>query len=112
MNKRNKCYSAIYSIQSYEHRGTYENLKTPSQNCQNLRNKIITDYKNNFKTKLGLSDTINCPPVKLTLNKNKNINPLNHVRPYDKPFHLRKSWKKELCDALEGDILVPNTKPS
>ena len=55
---------------------------------------------------------MNCPPVKLTLNKNKNINPLNHVHPFDTPFYLRKSWEKELREALEGEILVPNTNPS
>ena len=112
LKKCNKSYSALYSQACYETRGTYESLKTPSQQCQDLRNKIITDHGDNFKTKLGPSDRMNCPPVKLTLNKNKNINPLNHVRHFDTPFHLRKSWEKELCDALEGEILVPNRNPS
>ena len=95
-NKYSKPYSALYSQACYETRDTYESLNAPSKQCQDLRHKIITNHSDNFKTKLGPTDRMNCPPVKLTLNKNKNINPLNHVRPFDTPFQLRKSWEKEL----------------
>ena len=81
MNKRNKCYSAIYSSQCYEQKGTYDNLKTPSKNCQNLRDKIINNYKDNFNSKLGQNDRMHVLPVKLTLDKSKGIIPTNKIAP-------------------------------
>ena len=108
----NTAYSFLYSNQCYEQKGTYNNLKIPSKGCQLLRDKIINTYKSNFKSKLGPNDRMHVPPVKLTLDKSKGITPTNHVRPYDTPYHLRKPWEQELKDALEGEILVPNTSPS
>ena len=105
-------FCVIYSNKCYEQKGIYNNLKTPSQNFQKLRDKIINTYKSNFKSKLGPNDIMHVPPVKLTLDKSKGITPTNHVHPYDTPYHLRKPWEQELKDALEGEILVPNTKPS
>ena len=55
---------------------------------------------------------MNVPPVKLTLVKSWGITPTNHVRPFDTQLHLRIPWEKELKDALEGEMLVPNTNPS
>ena len=94
MNKRkNTAYSVLYSNQIYEQKGTYTNLKTPSQGCQSLRDKIVNTYKNNFKYKLGPNDRMNVPPVKLTLDRRKGITPMNHVRPYDTQYHLGKLWE-------------------
>ena len=39
---------------------------TPKE-CLKLREKILTEHKNNFKEKLGPLDRINHPPVKLKI---------------------------------------------
>ena len=87
----------------------YTNKKEHIQILKLLQ-KVANYYgKNNFKSKLRPDDSWNVPPVKLVIDESRGITPTNHVCPFDTPYYLRE---KDLKDALEGKILVPNTKPT
>ena len=51
---------------------------------------------------------MNIKPVKLEINHDKNVPPVNHTHPFDVPYHLRSVWEKEIRDAIEGrGVLKP-----
>ena len=50
---------------------------------------------------------MNIKPVKLEINHDKNVPPVNHTCPFDVPYHLRSAWEKEIRDAIEGGVLKP-----
>ena len=50
------------------------------------------------------------PPVKLEIDHEKLVPPVNHTRPFDVPYHLRSAWEREIKDAIEGGVLKPVDK--
>ena len=87
-------------------------LKSPPKPCQILIDKLITKYKDCFKTKLGKYDRMNIEPVKLVLKNDYEIKPEYHSRPFDVPYHLRRAWEEEIGNALEAGILKPVDFPT
>ena len=48
--------------------------------CVKLREKVLRIHKRNFKEKLGPTDRINHPPVKLQIDKSRGIQPVKHSK--------------------------------
>ena len=108
-NKENKTNPSFYSAKTskviYEREGLYHKLRDPSTSCLKLKEKMIKKYKNSFATSLGPKDRMSIPPVKLEIDHEKLVPPVNHTRPFDVPYHLRSAWEKEIKDAIEGGVL-------
>ena len=75
-----------------------------------MKEKITKKFKNSFATSLGPNDRMSIPPVKLEIDHEKLVLPVNHTRPYDVPSHLRSAWEREIKDAIEGGVLKPVDK--
>ena len=86
----------------YEREGLFHKLRDPSDKCVKLKEKITKKFKNSFATSLGPSDRMSIKSVKLEINHDKLVPPVNHTRPFDVPYHLRSAWEKEIRDAIEG----------
>ena len=79
--------------------------KIPSD-CIKLREKILKIHKKNFKEKLGPEDRINHEPVKLKIDKSREIKPVKHSKAYDIPLHLREAAKDEFNEMIKAGIIV------
>ena len=62
--------------------------------------------KKNFKEKLGPTDRINYPPVRLEIDKSRGIKPVKHLKAYDIPIHLRKAAHAEFTEMRKAGIIV------
>ena len=80
--------------------------------CQTLRNKILKKQADIFKDKIGKTDRVNIPPVKLQLDESKDIPPKNVGKSFDVPYHLRRPARKEFREMVDAGIVVPNDEPS
>ena len=70
-----------------------------------IEEKILSNWGEVFKNKLGPQDRVNIEPVQLSL-KPGSV-PVYSARPYDTPYHLRPAFDRELKDMLEAEILEP-----
>lgn len=73
--------------------------------CIKLREKILKIHKRNFKEKLGPTDRINHPPVKLQIDKSRGIKPAKHSKAYKIPIHLRESAQAEFTEMRKAGII-------
>ena len=65
-NKSSIAYSSLYNFQTDIYSES-KVLREPSKECRKLKDKIITDWGECFKEKLGPNDCMKVPAVKLTL---------------------------------------------
>ena len=87
-NKSSIAYSSLYNFQSDIYCES-KKLREPSKECKKLKDEIISDWAECFKEKLGPTDRMKVPPVKLKL-RNSESRPSFCSKPYDTPFHLRE----------------------
>ena len=89
LNKRTAYYSDVLNLNKnlYEVNRT---IKEPSQQCEKMREEILTKWSGCFKEKLEKGDRIKHPPIKIKLKENLSIPPSHCSRPYDTPFHLKR----------------------
>ena len=87
-------------------------VNTVPLECQMLRNKILTKYADIFKDKIGKTDRVNIPPVKLQLDKTKNIPPVHVTKAFDVAYHLRRPARKEFREMVDAGIVMANDEPS
>ena len=80
-------------------------LPPPSEKCKDLKEKIISKWRNTFKEKLDLHDKMKIKPLKIEL-KPDAVRCYN-ANPYDTPFHLREPYEREIKDMVDGGLLVP-----
>ena len=80
--------------------------------CQILRKDMLKKHAGIFKDKIGKMDRVNIPPVKLQLDKTKDIPPTNVGKAFDVPYHLRRPARKEFREMVDAGIVVPNDEPS
>ena len=85
---------------------TDELLYKVPPDCIKLREKILRNHHKNFKEKLGPNDKVNCAPVKLEIDKCRDINPVKHTKAYDIPIHLRKAATAEFTEMRKAGIIV------
>ena len=90
---------SYYSVES----SASKPLPPPSKQCELLKEKILSNWKDFFKNKLGKSDRVS--PVSLSL-KPGSI-PVYHSRPFDCPYHLRKAYDRELKDMIDAELIEP-----
>ena len=92
-------------IQYYQ--PTKSELKEPTKEEKELRDKLVGKYSETFVDKLGPEDRISVPPIKLEVDKRKTeqMRPTNHIKPFDVPFHLREAFQKEVLYMLEAGII-------
>ena len=74
---------------------TDELLEKIPPECVKLREKILKLHKKKFKEKLGPLDRIRHEPVKLKIDKSREIRPVKNTSAYDIPLHLREAAKDE-----------------
>ena len=74
--------------------------------CVKLKDKVLRIHKKNFKEKLGPTDRINYPPVRLEIDKSRGIKPVKHLKAYDIPIHLRKAAHAEFTEMRKAGIFV------
>ena len=101
-------YSERYqanSIQYYQ--PTKSDIKEPSKEEKELCEKLIGKFPDTFLEKLGKKDRISCPPISLKVYQRKaeQMHPVNHIKPYDVPFHLRAGYEKEILDMVDAGII-------
>ena len=55
-----------------------------------------------------------CRPISLVLDQRKlaHMKPVNQVKPFDVPIHIRKAYEREISDMLEAGIIVPCEGPT
>ena len=82
-------------------------LEKIPEDCKSLKQKIIKKHTNNFKEKLGKTDRINCDPIQLRLDPNKEVRPIKNTHCYDIPIHLKEAAKEEFNEMLDSGIIVP-----
>ena len=104
INQFSSKYSERYqanSIQYYQ--PTKSDIKEPSKEEKELRENFEI-----FVEKLGKNDRISCPPVSLEVDPRKaeQMRPVNHIKPYDVPFHLRAGYEKEVLDMVDAGIIA------
>ena len=87
-------------------------MKEPSEEHKNLREELIKT--NNFVDKLGKGDRLECRPISLEVDQRKlaHMKPVNQVKPFGVPFHIRKAYEREISDMLEAGIIVPCEGPT
>ena len=73
--------------------------------CQNLRAKLLSEYKDTFWEKLRKEDVINDTDVQIEQTRSSKIKPTNCKTPADIPRHLRAAANRELQAALVAGIL-------
>ena len=73
----------------------------------NLKADLMKEYKDVFKKKLTPSDRIKAPPIRVEVNKEAKVKPVNCMTLVDVPAQLRHAAEKELKDALEAGFLEP-----
>ena len=56
---------------------------------------------------MGRKSNVGTSSFPFTIDKSKDIKPMNHVRPYDVPYNLRASMDKELSEAISAGVLSP-----
>ena len=71
-------------------------LWEPSKKCQKSKKEILDKWGSCFKEKLGKNDTMDHPPIKLKLKKDKDIKPsfcttMYNVRAGDKKLHRSRA---------------------
>ena len=76
-NKYDSTYLSYYSIDT----STSHSLPPPSKQCELLKKKILSNWGEVFKNKLGKEDRVNIEPVKISLKPGSN--PL-----YSAQFHV------------------------
>ena len=96
-----RSYLSYYSVES----SVSKPLPPPSKQCQLLKEKILSKWKDIFKNKLDKSDRVSIPPVNLSL-KPGSV-PVYNSRPFDCPYHLRRSYDEELKDMIDADLIEP-----
>ena len=74
--------------------------------CVKLRGKVLRIHKKNFKEKLGPTDRINYPPVRLEIDKSRGIKSVKRSKAYDIPIHLRKAAHAEFTEMRNTGIIV------
>ena len=104
-NKVKYAYSSLYSFNSDIYNKSVK-IKEPSKQCKDLKLKIVTDWSDCFKEKLGPKDSMSVEPVKLRMKEGSKKRPNFCVHPYDTPYHLRDAYEKELNDCLTAGQLV------
>ena len=69
-----------------------------------MRDNLIKEFPHNFVDKLGKDYNKKCKPLSLEVNQRKlaHMKPVNQVKPFDLPFHIRKAYKREISDMLEA----------
>ena len=102
MNEENKYDSAYFSYYSVE-TSPSQPLPPPSKQCELLKQKILSNWKEVFKNKLGKEDRVSIEPVHLSL-KPGSV-PVYNARPFDTPFHLRPAYDRELKDMLDAKLI-------
>ena len=100
-NIYDRTYMSYYSVES----SASKPLPPPSKQCELLKEKILSKWKDVFKNKLGKSDRVSIPPVNLSL-KPGSI-PVYNSRPFDCPYHLRQAYDRELKDMIDADLIEP-----
>ena len=93
------------NIQYYQ--PTKSELKEPTKEEKELRDKLVGKYSETFVDKLGPEDRISVPPIKLEVDKRKaeQMHPTNLIIPFNVPYHLFEAFKKEVFDMLEAGII-------
>ena len=79
-NHKHLFYSAKTSKVIYEREGLHHKVRDPSTSCLKLKEKIVKKFKNSFATSLGPNDRMSIPPVKLEIDQEKLVPPVNHTR--------------------------------
>ena len=80
--------------------------------CQKLKARIMDKFASTFQEVLTKADRLNIPPVHLYQDENTDIKPVQHLRPFDVPWHLRDGFRKELKACIDAGILEPSEKPT
>ena len=81
-------------------------LNKVPKDCINLRGKILKNYHEVFKEKLGPEDRVNCPPVKLEIVHSRGITPVKNTKSFDIPIHLRKAANAEFSEMKKAGLIV------
>ena len=83
-----------------------------SDECEKLKQRIMTKYESSFKERLEPSDRLKVPPVRLFLDPDKEVKPICNTRAFDVQIHLCRGFESELKDCLHAGVLSPATEPS
>ena len=102
----------MYAIYEKSKITTKEKLSQKDQKCPDLRNQILKDHHSIFKEQLGPEDMVQIVPVHLEVDHTRNIKPVQAMKPFDIPFHLRKSATKEFNEMLKSGVLSENKEAS
>ena len=102
----------IFAIYEKSKIMTKEKLSQKDQKCTDLRNQILKDHHDIFKEQLGPDDRVNIAPVHLEVDHTRNIKPVQAMKPFDIPFHLRKPATKEFNEMLKSGVLTENKEAS
>ena len=75
INKNKEKLSSFYSACSaiYKREGLCHKLRSPSEGCVKLKERITKKYKHNFKTTVSPEDRMNVKPVTLEIDENTSI---------------------------------------
>ena len=80
--------------------------------CLKLKARVMEKFASTFKEVLTKADRLDIPPVHLYQDENTNIRPVQNLRPFDVPWHLREGFQKELKACIDAGILEPSEKPT
>ena len=80
--------------------------------CQKLKARIMDKFASTFQEVLTKADRLNISPVHLYQDENTDIKPVQHLRPFDVPWHLRDGFQRELKACVDAGILEPSEKPT
>ena len=69
-------------------------------------------FATTFKEKLSKSDRLSVPPVHLYQNETADVKPVQNLKPFDVPWHLRAGFQQELKNCLDAGILEAATQPT
>ena len=70
-----------------------------------MKERLLKRFASVFKEVLGPEDRINVEPVRLTIDEESNVTPLNVKIPYDVPHNLRSPADRELRAMIEAGII-------
>ena len=87
---------------------TKEKLSKTNRPCTKLRQHILKECHDVFKEYLDPTDRVNIDLVHLEVDESRNINPVQAIKGYDIPFHLREPATKEFKEMLRSGVLTQN----
>ena len=113
-DRYNKGYSKehSHSLKNQSQSVKSAKLHKHEDECLKLKARVMEKFASTFKEVLTKADRLDIPPVHLYQDENTNIRPVQNLRPFDVPWHLRAGYQAELKACIDAGILEPSEKPT